>query len=270
MVRKFTAMAATFALFAAGVAHATPTIQVTPWLAPNAYGSPDWPTAEANAVQAMYQGVSSYGTPGTPGYFEAQSYVTAAEAIVTGFNSWRGQVDPGIVFGALFGPQYGSRMTFGLAAYGNGDKISISGLGFSATSTDPFNALGFAYGPGSYNYGTGYIGVLYGADGVLGGGDDTFITSGSSDQKVDAIFGRGSGNSFAAYCAGCSLADQQAAIDAVAAYLGTDFEFEGTYTLDGGSGSGTFHIAAVPEPGAASLAGLALCGLAYTRRRKAH
>ena len=225
------------AMLGIALTHAQATsITVTPWLAPNAFGSPSFAGAEANAVQGMYHGGVATGTPGTPTYFQPQLNVTSAQVIVTGFPSWLGQVNPGTVYGPAFANELGNRMTFALGIVASvGQQISIANLSFSATSTDPFNALAFAF-PNGYNYGTGYMGVLKGADSTLGTADDVFITSGPSSQLVDAIFGRGSGNSFAAYCSSCSLADQQAALDASAAYPGTPFQFTGTYSIDGVSG----------------------------------
>ena len=246
------------------------TVQVTPWLAPNAYGSPSFAAAEANAVQAMYNGLSTYGASG-PTQFQANSNVTSAEAIVTGFPSWMGQTDPGTVFGPAYANELGNRMTFALGIVASVDQqISISELSFSATSTDPYNALAFGWAAGSYNYGTGYMGVLKGADGILGTADDVFITSGPSTQLVDAIFGRGSGNSFDAYCTSCSLADQQAALNASAAYPGTPFQFTGTYSIEGVSGSGTFNVSPTPLPAALPLfvTGLGALGLLGWRRKR--
>lgn len=258
---------------AASAVQAAPTITVVPWLAPNAFGSPSFAAAQTNAVQAMYQGLATFGTPGTPSYFAANSTVTSAQAVVTGFPSWLGQVDPGTVFGAGFAAEGGNRMTFGLGINGKGTQFSISQLSFAATSTDPLNALAFAYVTGDYDYGPGYQGVLVGVDGVLGTGDDVFITSGLNTQLVDALYARGSGNSLAAYCAGCSLADQQAALDAKAASPGQDFSFTGTYTLTSAlglpvaTGSGTFNVE-IPEPGSLALVGVSLIGLGFLRRKR--
>jgi hypothetical protein len=247
----------------------SPTITVTPWLAPNVFGSPSFAAAQTNAVNAMYYDVSSYGTPGTPAFFQAQTTpVTSAENIVTGFPSWLGQADPGTVFGPAFASELGNRMTFAVRIVGNGTKFSIDQLSFSATSTDPGNALAFGFPAGSYTYGPAYEGVLAGPDGILGTPDDVFITSGPASQLVDELVGRGSGNSFAAYCSSCSVSDEQAAIDLAAAYPGTPYSFTGTYSIGNASGSGTFVVTPAPEPRSALVLVTALCGLLEVRRRR--
>jgi hypothetical protein len=240
------------------------TIDVTEWVAPNVYGSSNWAAAEANAMAALFSGQSSHG-PAGPAQFNAQSNVTSAEVVVTGFNSWRGVANPGVPYQN----EYGNRMHFGVRIDGEGSQFSISQLSFSATSTDPFNALAFGWTAGSYNYGTGWWGVLKGQDGELFTGDDTFITSGVNTQLVDGLVGRGSGNSFAAYCPGCTPAQMQAAIDAVAAYPGSGFSFTGVYALGAFNGEGTFNISAVPEPSTWAMMILGFAGIGFLAHRRA-
>ena len=199
-------------------------IDVTPWVAPNAFGSSNWADAQANAIHALYHGLTSYGAAG-PAQFNAQSNVTASEVIVTGFNSWRGVAGPG----ALYQNEYGNRMHFGLVIDGQGSQFSISQLSFVTTSSDPLNGLGWNWALGSYQYGAGYQGILKGQDGELFTGDDTFVTSGLNTQLVDGLVGRGSGISYDAYCPGCTVAQQQAALNAAAA--GPGYTFTGVYTL---------------------------------------
>ncbi len=204
----------------------------------------------------------SYGAAG-PTQYNADSNVTAAEAIVTGFNSWMGVANPG----SPYQSELGNRMLFGILINGDGAQFSISQRSFSATSTDG-NGLAFGFGAGAYNYSLDYQCILFGTNGVLGGGDDIFVTGGPNTQLVDGVVGRGSGSSYAASCPGCSVAQQQAAIDAAAA--GGPFQFTGTYSLGAATGSGTFNVSAVPEPStwAMMLLGFAGIGFITYRRRK--
>ena len=191
--------------------------------------------------------------------------MTAAEAIVTGFNSWMGIANPA----SPYQSELGNRMLFGVLINGQGTPFSISQLSFSATSTDG-NGLAFGFGAGSYNYSLDYQGILFGADGLLGGGDYSFVTSGPNTQLVDGLVGRGSGNSYAAYCSPCTAAEQQAAIDAAAAAVA--FQFTGTYLLGETTGSGTFNVSAVPESSTWAMMILGFAGvgcLIYRRRNQA-
>jgi hypothetical protein len=268
------AAAATAALSAAGAAHAI-TITVTPTLAPNAFGSPSFGPWATNAFNALYAGQTSAGTPGTPTYFQAQSNVTAKDLVVTNFSAWNGQAEPG----GAFAGEGGNRAHFGLSILGDGQQFSISQLSFSSVSTDPGNLLGtgFSFPTGDYDYTSNYVGVQVGLDGLLGTGDDVFITGGLNTQLVDALFSRGSGNSLEGLCAGCTPAQEQAAIDAAAASLGADpFQFTGTYQLRAvtgallAEGSGTFNVTTggVPEPSAWALMLMGFGGLGAMMRRR--
>ena len=220
----------------ASAAHAAISITVSTTLAPNAFGSPSYSAWVQNAIDAQDAGLSTFGAAGPTQFNTTGSTmnVSASQGVVTGFNSWMGVADPA----APYQSELGNRMSFSLVVNGDGQQIEIDKLSFNAASSDAGNALGFNFGEGAYAYSTQYVGVNFGIDGHLGGGDDSFITSGSSNQLVDAIIGRGSGNSLAAYCPGCSQADEQAAIDAQAAYWTKPATFTGTYTYDNGSVGG--------------------------------
>jgi hypothetical protein len=266
-------VAAAVVTSAAGAAQAL-TITVTPTLAPNVFGSSSFAPWAANAFTALYNGQTSAGAPGTPSYFQAQTNVQAKDLVVTNFSAWMGQAEPG----GAFAGESGNRGHFALSILGDGQQFSISQLSFSATSTDPGDllGLGFAFPTGDYDYTANYVGVLAGDDGVVGTGDDTFITSGLNTQLVDALFSRGSGNSLEGLCtAPCTPAQEQAAIDAAAVTLGTQsFQYTGTYQLHGegdailAEGSGTFNVG-IPEPStwALSIVGLGFVGGALRRRR---
>jgi hypothetical protein len=276
-MKKFYGLAAIAAgVFVAASAHAqsAPTIIVTPTLAPNAFGSPSYNPWVDNSVYAQSHALTTYGTANSPTQYNAQNVVTATESIVTGFPSWKGVADPGTAFGAQYANELGNRMAFGIYINGNGTQFSIDGLTFSAASSDAGHILGFGFGAGSYGYSNDYRGILKGIDGVLGTADDVYVTSGLATQLVDAFVGRGSGNSLAAYCPGCTIAQQQQAIDDAAAYFTGPTTFTGTYTLGNTSGSNSFLInpsvtAGVPEPTtwAMMMLGFGLIGAAVRRRR---
>ncbi len=234
-----------------------PTITVTPSLAPNAFGSPNWAGYVGNAVTALYNGFSTFGSPSSPDYYAAVTGpINVKDNIVTGFNSWHGDANPGVDFGAPFAGEYGNRLHFGVVINGHGTQFAIADLAFDAVSSDPLNGLGFSFSAGSFNYSSSYMGVIHGPSG------DTFVTSGPNTQLVDELVGRGSGNAYAVYDTDPGATEQDK-IDQAAANIGY-YSFTGTYTLDGGSGSATVN--AVPEP--MSLTALGLGALAFLRKRR--
>jgi hypothetical protein len=269
------ALAPLLALAIAPCAQAA-TIVVTPALAPNAFGSAYFADWTANAIGALHDGAASAGDPSLPSYYQAQSNITPAQSLVTGYPSWMGQTDPGTVFGPAFANEDGNRMHFGVVIDGDGQQFSISQLSFEGFSDDPANILGsgFNYDVGDFDYNLSYQGVLKGADGLLWTNDDVFVTSGPNTSLVDGLVSRGPGNSIPVYCAGCTVAEQQAAIDLVAQGP-FPTKFTGTYGLHLDdedfieTGAGTFVFGAVPEPATwmMMIAGFGLIGAAARRRR---
>jgi hypothetical protein len=215
------------------------TITVIPALAPNVYGSPNWNAWVSNATIAIANGYAAYGDPSSPSYYQqAPSVISVTNNIVTGFPSWDGLADPGDVFGANFSQELGNRLQFGIDIKGGTNLISISQLSFSADSTDPSNTLDFAFAEGSYNYSSSYVGIIYGS-----GGTNTYITSGPATQLVNEIVGRGSGNAWAVYDTSGNIASEQSNMVLCATQIGDQpFNFTGTYTIDGVSGSNSVTL----------------------------
>lgn len=250
------------------------TIDVFPTIAPNVVGSPHASAWMANAFDALYTGTGTAGTSGTPGYYTvAPAIIPVGDVLVTSFASWRGIADPGTAFGSDFAAERGNRLHFSLLINGHGQSFSIAQLSFTLSTSDPGNDLGFTFASGTYEYNAGYVGVLFGADGALGGGDDTFITSGANTQQVDALIGRGSGNAWwPVHTDGDGLTDQEV-LDGTAAgiALNTPILATGRYTLDLGGGfvSSQASVTIIPEP---STYGLLLAGVsigwALLRRRR--
>jgi hypothetical protein len=246
------------------------TIQVFTALAPNGFGSPSYNTWVNNATFAIANGLSSFGDPSSPSFYQiVSSAISVDDAIVTGFPSWQGVANPGSVFGAAYANELGNRPSFGLLVNGNGSLISISQLSFTASSSDSGNVLGFNFSTGSYGYSSSYEGILWGPGGQSDIANYTYITSGSANQEVNEIVGRGSGNALDAYETDPGANDQERIDNAAAGYGDEPFTFTGTYSLGSAQGSGSFEIEPVPEPGTIALAGLGgLATLVFFRKGK--
>ncbi len=238
-------------------------------LAPNAFGSPSYAPWVNNVNTALYNGLTSGGTPGTPSYFSTiTGPVSIADVLVSGFPTWKGYANPGSVFGPAFANELGTRDASPLKiTKGSGPQFSISQLSFSMTSTDPGNTFGFGFAAGSYNYSTDYQGILFGLDGVWGGGDDIFITSGPNTQLVDGLVGRGSANGIAVYDTDPG-ATQQDKINNALSYYPDPFTITGTWSLGADTASATITVVPVPEPTSMSLAFIGGLSLLAARRRK--
>jgi hypothetical protein len=254
----------------------TPTIGVFPSLAPNVFGSPSYPGWENNAITALQLGQSSLGSPALPTFYQQiPSGSTIFPWVVTDFNSWKLKANPGTNFGPAFASELGNRLYFNIHITGNGQEFSLSQLSFTATSSDSGNFLGFTVGAGSYNYGSGFVGLNYGPDNIEGTSDDVFITSGPNTQLVDELFARGSGNAPAVLSSDPGATEQEK-IDLAVASFPMPFTFTGEFSLstDGGPVTGSaFVIVGVPEPATIVLtaaAGASLAGCCYLRRRRKH
>ena len=267
--RLIQAIIATVIVAAAPSTQAIPspaiTIYVIPSSAPNAFGSPNYSAWNDNAVYALENGLVSHGDPGSPSYYtQAPLVMSVMNNIVTGFPSWNGAAQPA----GAYASELGNRLQFGLDVRGNGTKISIDQLGFSGVSTDAGNTLAFSWAAGTYGYSASYVGWDYGADGIRGTADDSFITGGASSQLVDELVGRGSGNAWAAYETDPGTTDQER-IDNAALGLGSSpFDFTGTYTLGPAQGSATITFMPVPEPSIFALAGFGCVVAVLIRSRQ--
>lgn len=243
------------------------TIQVTPWSAPNAFGSPSFAGAVDNAIYAQRHGLTSYGDPSSPTYYQAApTQMQLKDNIVTGYPSWKGDADPVGSYGPAYGAELGNRLHFGvLVLAGIGSKVEIGLLGFSATSTDG-GTLNFGFGVGSYNYSAQYVGWNFGGDNTPNTGDDTFITGGPNNQQVDAIVGRGSGNAWASYLTDPGATPQDKLDGVVASIQQTPFDFTGTYTYGDASGSATVRFNA-PDGGSNMMLLAGACGALFLGRK---
>jgi len=251
-------------LIVCGAARAAATLEIVPALAPNAGSSPaSFATWDANVINALQNNLATSGTPGTPGYFERLTGGVAegvAGAIVSGFPSWRGVVNPGTNIGPAFAAEYGNRIHFNLHVVGDTvTTFKIQDLSFAMASSD--GILDFNFGS-PYTYSPSRVGLYYGIDRIKGNGDDIIYNAGGNTQLIDELFMRGSGNGYVAAIIGSET--EQEAMDATIASLDPVIFVTGTFAL--GSQVASMSVT-LPEP--ASLALLPLAGMLAIRRRKA-
>lgn len=241
-------------------------IDVTPSMAPNAFGSSNWTAYRDNAIAALETNQASYGTIGTPSFYQAFSSGPASYNVVTNFDSWLGQAPSP----AGYTGEYGNRAHFGLHAVGIGSQFSLSDVSFDMEGTDPDNLLQFV---GNFTaddqYTASRVGLNYGADHIKGTGDDIYYNSGqSASLLVDELYYVGVGNAIEALSSDPGATNQDK-IDGVMAStgLGLGYDLTTTYSIQGSQGSGTAHFTPVPEP--ASMAALGLGAIGLIRRRRA-
>lgn len=185
-------------------------LDVYPAFAPNAFGSPSWSAYVTNAHTGIMSPVGDVGDRTTdPTAFELvdssnpsapTNQIQPSEMIVTPFNSWRGMAGPTGAFAGEFGNRV--HFPFAITTTGN-NQVDIANLAIEWTKHWMDNDAAMATSSiildpletgtlSSDTYTAETIGVTYGADGALGGGDDTILTSGTG--LVDAIFSVGVGD----------------------------------------------------------------------------
>jgi len=247
--------------------------------APNAYGSPSFSGWMANS-QCFLQGSCSEGDRSTdPAAFQTQTTFVPGDAMVTSFNSWRGQADPGSIFGPAFASELGNRMHFSL--YAMSDVLfTLGDIAFDISSPDS-GSSGYG-GSGALGYsgtltgttfnGTSRVGLYWGADGIAGNGDDVLYNSNEADGTlINELFYVGVGNALWSQVPSDGI-NEMAALAAVSDifYDPSDLisSITGTYTLLGMEGSATVNLSVVPVPPALPLFFSGLVGVAAIRRHK--
>lgn len=226
----------------------------------------------SNVANALKNGVASWGTPGTPGYFDASdSHIAVADIVSTpNFSSWNGYADPGTVFGPAFSAQIGN-------AYRNPFLITKGVTQFSlsqvtgTTVIDGLSSHSSNLPLVNYNSST-VIGIRFGANGILGGGDDTYVTSGVTTQLVDALIYNATSTTFTVSSIGLTEQDQ---LNSTFGSL-NGLKITTAVSLNGvqiGQYTQVFDSSppvatAIPEPATvAALVGLCALGLVVLRKR---
>lgn len=283
-------------VFAASVVTADFTMWQEYSVGPNAQsgGTPGWLSYVQNMRDAVTpSGFASAGDPSTPGYYSTTNdLVPLSQMVSTGpgtstatarrFNSWHGKANPGAVFGPAFANEYGNYLYTPLLIVTSGVPITISSIDRAVYSA----ALGAGspWQTGTWTtFGNSRVGVTsFGLDGVLGGGDDVYVTNGNMvDTDIVAMFATGIGNAmqltrqFDGTPWPVSIPDEDIYPTYFNQWGSFVLDYRVDYTVNYSKGGGPVvvegltgsDIEVVPEPSTIGLGALACLGFLARRRR---
>lgn len=268
-------------------------IQVYAAFAPNHNGSPSYAGWAANAVSAVENNDTSFGSPTSPTYFqEVTGPASSSQNVVTNFNSWNGVANPG----GAYASEEGNRLTYiAVVTDTTGPGISLSGLGETITAGPNPTGGGQAGSLNlSYNWGTGNLAYYtffngspqsfstgtptYGptAIGLNGSGQQITSTGESGSDLVNELIVVGWGNALANTASSspacAALGSTQAAISCVehnyASIAPLDMTGAFTYGASSGSDSVNFGPVNTPEPATLALFGSAIASLGLVGRKR--
>lgn len=247
-------------VWAAGIASANPTVAIFPSISPDPFGSnATFQLWSANALSALQSGGTTAGTAGTPTYYAQTSTFTSTDLIGTTFPSWKGHTNPPVPFDT----QTGNGLAYGMVVQGNGSRFTSADITYNDDFYDTLSSTTLS----TVGYGYRMIGINYGANGVLGGGDDTIYDAsnpGSSSSLVDVIYFSGFVDQFLVTDPS-TLASSIVAIDNAPINTTTA---TGDLNISGTHYQGTATPTVVPEPGTVPLAGLGALLIGFLARKR--
>jgi hypothetical protein len=246
-------------------------VEVFPSVSPNPFSSPSDAGYTTNAIAGISAGGAATGDPGQPTYYSSVpsgGVVSIADLIATDFPYWRGTVNPA----APFDGEFGNLLTFGTRITSDSGQFSLSNVSFDVTDTfdGSLDTSGSLLGE---SYSERRVGVINGP------GGPTFVTSGSGDQLVDALYLVGVGVGYELLAAEFTNGTpNQEELASLLSEFTDPFQVTATYTVQTseGSFSGQATVSvdptlpepppAVPAPPAVILAGVGLAAVVIRRR----
>lgn len=270
----------------AGLSFGAPTITVIPSIGPSgaAASSPDY---DANALLALFQGLTSASTFGTaPSAYTQVSGPVPTNQIIdsfSSFNSWLGVANPS----SPFNDEFGNNLYFGVAIRGGTESFSLRQLVYADNFGDyePTLAGSTPFYFDVENYDSRFLAYLDNGTtpGTLDAGDTQVALNTDGATPVNYLFYRGVGAYFLPV--GTDSDDPQTRLnDTVAAInSGLPVPLTGGYCISAVEGDLSCATAGltdatvnfsptggeIPEPSTYALMGLGLAALAYARRRLA-
>lgn len=263
---------------AAGLSFGAPVITVVPSVGPSSLAG-SAAAYDANALQALLQGLTNFGTAGTPSYYSQVSGDLSANQIIDTFglfNSWLGIANPS----APFNNEFGNNLYFGVSIIGGVQSFSLSQLVYddNLATYDPSLAGTTPFSFDGDTYGSSFLAFLDDGTtpGSLDASDSQVAVGTAGTTAVNYLFYRGVPVLFTPLTGATNqqaLDNTMAAINAntpvtfTASYCLADTP--GSTTCGAATGQASATIGEIPEPSTYALMGLGLAALAYARRRLA-
>ena len=185
-------------IFAASTSFAAPVITIRPVLGPND-SSASFAAFTANAISGLQSCVGATCNVGgsiatSPTAFNQTGAFVYSDMARTSYSSWRGTAPAPA---GAFAGEFGNLAYWAVSIVDTAGTFSLHDLGVTQSSTDAFSYFSFADNYSADNYGFDRIGINFGGNGVLGGGDDTIFQNGESGgQAINALFFVGIGFGF--------------------------------------------------------------------------
>jgi hypothetical protein len=247
------------------VAGAT-TIDVTPSLGPNPWGSPSFAAYTDNALTGLYTGTSGIGSG--PSYYGIDYYFTFEDATVTNYASWNGVADPAPPYDAEMGNSY----------FVGTHILADEGATFHPADVRVWQFSSIIYSLGDWwHWGPFYLSASDVA-GMRGYLDGVEVTPLALDSVIDELVYVGIAGAFDASTAKGFGSGQAGLDDAIAQYRAAFGEHMVTTcyalggTVNGTTSNGGITVCSeeppVPEPATFVLGGAGLLGLLLLRRRR--
>jgi hypothetical protein len=237
--------------FLAGIAAAGPIgVNVYPSIGPDPFLSPSFATYSANALFALQNGLTTFGSPTSPTYYSQTNTLDGPPIFGTAFPSWMGQTPPP----AGYAGETGNALFFGMVAIDTTTAFTLSDVTFNDTF---YGTAGTLRSLADVGFGYRLIGINTTTNTIYDSGNP-----GTPGTLVNEVYFSGFADQFFA-ATPADLTAGIALVKASSAPLAS-----GTFDLTVGGQTFVGSATLTPEPGTFMLAGLGLLLAGVLRTRK--